>query len=120
MQIIQYLHAAILVSDLEQAEQFYSTVLGLQKVDRPFSYAGIWYQVGTVQLHLIVDKTLNLTLANGEKLGRNPHLALGVANLETAKAHLLAHDCAVQISASGRAALFTQDPDGNVIELTQV
>jgi glyoxylase I family protein len=119
MQITQYLHSAILVSDLHRAEQFYSTVLGLKKVDRPFSYAGIWYQIGPIQLHLIVDETLNLTPANPEKLGRNPHIALGVANLEAAKAHLLTHDCSIQMSASGRAALFTQDPDGNVIELTQ-
>ncbi len=120
MEITPYLHTAILVSDLHRAEQFYSNVLGLEKVDRPFSYAGVWYQIGPVQLHLIVDETLNLVPANPEKLGRNPHFALGVSNLETAKAHLLAHNCSIQLSASGRAALFTQDPDGNVIELTQV
>ncbi|MBO0351209.1 glyoxalase [Phormidium pseudopriestleyi FRX01] len=120
MQITQYLHTALLVSNLPRAEQFYSTVLGLEKVDRPFSYAGIWYQIGPIQLHLIVDETLNLIPANREKLGRNPHFALGVSNLEAAKAHLLAHNCLIQMSASGRAALFTQDPDGNIIELTQV
>jgi glyoxylase I family protein len=59
-------------------------------------------------------------LKNSEKWGRNPHLAIGVADLEAAKAHLIAHGCEVQLSASGRAALFTQDPDGNVIEITQV
>ncbi|NEQ23796.1 MAG: glyoxalase, partial [Microcoleus sp. SIO2G3] len=59
-------------------------------------------------------------LANLEKLGRNPHVALAVENLDDAKNQLLAHGCMVQSSASGRAALFTQDPDGNIIELTQV
>ena len=33
---------------------------------------------------------------------------------------LVEADCPVQTSASGRPALFTQDPDGNIIELTQI
>ncbi|MDE5069743.1 MAG: glyoxalase, partial [Trichodesmium sp. St4_bin8_1] len=35
------------------------------------------------------------------------------------KTKLLANNCPIQGSASGRAALFTQDPDGNIIELNQ-
>ncbi|NES67685.1 MAG: glyoxalase, partial [Okeania sp. SIO2D1] len=27
--------------------------------------------------------------------------------------------CQIKMSASGRPALFTQDPDGNIIELSQ-
>lgn len=120
MQISHYLHTALLVSDLTQAEQFYGAVLGLEKVDRPLNYAGAWYQLGAIQIHLIVDQSIATKLQNPEKWGRNPHLALGVENLEAAKAHLIGRGYPVQLSASGRAALFTQDPDGNVIELTQV
>ncbi|NJR41208.1 MAG: glyoxalase [Leptolyngbyaceae cyanobacterium CSU_1_4] len=120
MQITQYLHTAILVAHLEQAEYFYGTVLGLKKVDRILKYPGAWYQVGAVQVHLIEDLTFLPSLQNPEKMGRNPHLALGVENLETAQNHLTAHGCTVEMSASGRAALFTHDPDGNVIELTEV
>jgi catechol 2,3-dioxygenase-like lactoylglutathione lyase family enzyme len=94
--------------------------LGLSKVDRILKFPGAWYQVGDFQLHLIVDPTVATKLANPEKLGRNPHVALAVENLDEAKSQLLAHGCRVQASASGRAALFTQDPDGNIIELTQV
>ncbi|HEY9300821.1 MAG TPA: VOC family protein, partial [Phormidium sp.] len=54
MQITQCLHAAILVSDLERAEQFYGNVLGLSKVDRVLKFPGAWYQVGEFQIHLIV------------------------------------------------------------------
>ncbi len=120
MKITHYLHTAILVTDLERAEQFYGQVLGLEKVNRTLKYPGAWYQLGEIQVHLIVDSEFAPTLQNPEKWGRNPHLALAVENLETAKAHLTSYGCEMQLSASGRAALFTQDPDGNMIELTEM
>jgi glyoxylase I family protein len=124
MKITHYLHTAILVSDLAKAEQFYGGVLGLSKIDRILKYPGAWYELGPIQVHLIVDATLNAKdsskLQNAEKWGRNPHLALAVEDLATAKAALIAVGCELQLSASGRPALFTQDPDGNVVELTQV
>jgi len=119
MQITTYLHTALRISNLPRAEHFYGTVLGLPKVDRPLKYPGAWYQLGAVQIHLIADAEMR-PLQPPEKWGRDRHLAIGVADLEAAKAHLLAHGCEMQMSASGRAAVFTQDPDGNVIELTQV
>jgi glyoxylase I family protein len=120
MKITQYLHTSILVTHLEKSEYFYGTVLGLTKVDRIRKNPGAWYQVGAVQVHLIVDLAFLPSLQNSEKMGGNPHLALGVENLETAQKQLAAHGYATQMSASGRVALFTQDPDGNVIELTEV
>lgn len=120
MQLLRYLHTAILVSDLEKADQFYGTVLGLPKVDRSLKYPGAWYQLGAIQVHLMVHEGYASTRPNPEKWGRNPHLALAVADLEAAKAQLTTHGYPVQLSASGRSALFTQDPDGNVIELTEM
>lgn len=119
MQITRCLHVAVLVSDLEKAEHFYGNILGLSKVERILKYPGVWYQVGDFQIHLIVDSSLQAKLQNPEKWGRNPHLALSVADLDAAKSQLLEHGCSLQMSASGRAALFTQDPDGNIIELGQ-
>lgn len=120
MQIAQCLHAAVLVADLEKAEHFYGTVLGLSKVDRSLKYPGAWYQVGDFQIHLIADAEFRAVQQNPEKWGRNRHVAFAVANLEEAKAQLQAIGCEVQVSASGRAALFTHDPDGNIIELSQM
>lgn len=117
MQITQALHTAILVSQLEQAEYFYGTLLGLQKVDRVLKFPGAWYQIGSYQIHLIVDPNPTIPLINPEKLGRNQHIAFQVASLAEAKTQLLAAGCNIQMSASGRPALFTQDPDGNIIEL---
>ena len=119
MQITQCLHAAVLVSDLKQAEHFYGNVLGLPKVDRTLKFPGAWYQVGEFQLHLIVTPDISSQLQNAEKWGRNSHIAFSVVDLEAAKKELIAHNYPIQVSASGRAALFTQDPDGNIIELSQ-
>jgi len=120
MHITKCLHTAVVVSDLEKAEHFYSNILGLNKVERPLKYAGVWYQVGDFQLHLIVAPTASTQLQNPQKWGRNPHVAFSVADLELIKNLLLEHGCEVQMSDSGRTALFTQDPDGNIIELTQL
>ncbi len=75
MQIIECFHTALLVTDLQKAEDFYSHVLGLTKIDRNLNYPGTWYQIGNFQLHLIVDSSISKDLHNTEKLGRNPHLA---------------------------------------------
>lgn len=120
IQITQCLHAAVLVSDLAAAEHFYGNVLQLSKVERSLKYAGAWYQVGQFQIHLIVAPDLATQLQNLEKWGRNSHIAFAVTDLEAAKNALMTHNCPIQMSASGRAALFTQDPDSNIIELSQL
>ena len=119
IQITRCLHAAILVSDKSRSETFYDQLLGLPKVPRPFNYAGIWYQLGEIQFHLIEDPNLVVTLQNPEKIGRNPHVAFGIKDLKSVRSRLDAQNYPYQMSASGRQALFVQDPDGNVIELTQ-
>ena len=119
MQAKHYLHTALLISDLERSQHFYGTILGLEKIDRILKYPGAWYQLGAIQIHLIVHPGLTQSLDNPEKWGRNPHLAIAVADLEAAKAELSDHGYEIQLSASGRAALFTQDPDGNVIEISE-
>lgn len=119
MQVTQFLHAALLVSDLGQAQHFYEHVLGLNRVDRPLKFPGVWYQIGPVQLHLMTTANPPAELVNPQKWGRNRHLAFAVADLEGMKTRLANENYSFQMSASGRAALFVQDPDGNVIELSQ-
>lgn len=119
MQINQYLHTAILVSNLEDSEKFYGKTLGLKKVERPLNFPGIWYQIGAFQIHLIQAETVINDQVDPKKWGRNRHLAFSVDDLEAAKQQLIADHCSFQMSASGRAALFTKDPDGNIIELNE-
>jgi glyoxylase I family protein len=118
MQITQSLHTAILVTDLERSEYFYGQVLGLSKINRTLKYPGAWYQIGNYQVHLIVSSSVP-TDNQDEKWGRNPHVAFSIADLEAAKQELLSLNYPIQASASGRPAIFTKDPDGNVIELSQ-
>jgi catechol 2,3-dioxygenase-like lactoylglutathione lyase family enzyme len=121
IEVTNCLHVAIVVKNLHRAIEFYTNVLGLQQVERQFKYPGAWYQVGDFQIHLIEDPNyqtpdhINLQVST-----RNSHFALGIKDLEVAKQQLLAASYAIKMSNSGRAAMFIQDPDGNVIELTQL
>ncbi len=120
MQITRCLHVAILVSDLAKAEHFYGTILSLQKVDRPLKFPGVWYEIEGFQIHLMTNASPGAELKDIEKWGRNRHVAFSVADLTAAKEQLLSHGYEIQMSASGRPAVFTRDPDGNVIELGEV
>lgn len=120
MAITQFLHATLLVTDLERAQQFYGKVLGLAPCERPLKFPGAWYQVGDIQVHLMATDAVSSDLVNPEKWGRNRHLAFAVTDLATLKTQLQAAGYPLQASASGRAAVFVQDPDGNMIELSQL
>ena len=120
MKIARCLHTALLVSDLERAERFYGKILGLPEVERPMKFPGTWYQVGEFQIHLIVATNYCASIQNQEKWGRNPHIAFAVEDLEAIKERLDCYDIPMQPSASGRTALFARDPDGNIVELSQI
>ncbi|MGB3534975.1 MAG: VOC family protein [Microcoleaceae cyanobacterium] len=120
MKISQFLHSAILVSDLDKANYFYGTVLELPQVERSLKFAGSWYQIGAFQLHLIEASHVIRDKVNDEKWGRDRHLAFSIDDIEAAKQRLVKYDYSFQMSSSGRAALFVEDPDGNIIELNQV
>jgi glyoxylase I family protein len=120
MEISCFLHAALRISDLEQSDYFYGTLLGLARVERELKFPGIWYQIGTFQLHLIAEPKIINDGVDAEKWGRNRHLAFAVSDLEAMKTRFRATGYPFQSSASGRAALFVKDPDGNIIELNQL
>lgn len=120
MTVTQLLHAALLVQDLERSRQFYGEVLGLTECSRPFDFPGAWYQIGPQQLHIMVSPDYVARQANQERWGRNRHVALAVSDLEDYQTQFTAAGVTYQLSHSGRAALFVHDPDGNIIELSQV
>ncbi len=121
MPITQCLHTAILVTDLAKAEEFYSNILGLPKAEkRSLKFSGGWYQIGEYQIHLIVNSDFSNQIFNPDKWGRNPHISLGTDNLAEIIAKLQSRGYPVQMSSSGRAALFTKDPDGNILEISQI
>lgn len=120
MTILQFLHATLLVEDIGKAEQFYEGLLGLTPLQRNLSFEGRWYQVGTVQLHLITANHVVDDLILPEKWGRNRHLAFAIDDLSVIQQKLETAGYDYQHSSSGRAAVFVRDPDGNLIELLQV
>lgn len=119
MDSIQFLHAALLVTDLDRSAQFYGEVLALPLADRPLDFPGLWYQVGPFQIHLMTADSVPYDRINEQKWGRNRHLAFAVADLEALRHRLTTAGYPIQPSSSGRPALFTTDPDGHIIELNQ-
>jgi glyoxylase I family protein len=120
MTITHFLHATLLVREIEKAEQFYERVLGLAPLKRNLSFEGRWYQVGDVQLHLIASAQVIDDLTQPEKWGRNRHLAFAIDDLSAMQQRLEDSGYRYQHSSSGRAALFVRDPDGNLIELLYI
>jgi glyoxylase I family protein len=121
-EIVSLLHASLLVADLAQSRRFYEDVLGLKPSPaRPeMSFAGIWYDIGAAQIHLIClpnPDPVNQRPAHG---GRDRHTALGVRNFDTLKSRLDAAGLTYTLSQSGRRALFVRDPDGNALEMVAV
>ena len=117
--ILYPLHVAVQVSDLAAADEFYSQVIGLSKVDRQLSFPGSWYQIGDFQLHLIVSQWAKNS-AKEDKWGRHPHITFAINNLAEVKQSLTDTNTPFQMSSSGRSALFIKDPDGNVVELLEL
>lgn len=118
MPIQKCLHTTLLVSDLAQAEYFYEETLGLVKAERNLNFPGIWYEVDGYQIHIILHEGLPKQEPVSEKWGRNPHLAFRVSDLDTLAEKIASNGFTCQKSASGRPALFVQDIDGNIIELS--
>ncbi|MCM3160045.1 VOC family protein [Metabacillus litoralis] len=113
-------HVSLSVTDLNKAKQFYGTVLGFKEIERPkFDFPGAWYQIGTQQLHLIVDEVSSTLRKVNELNSREGHFAIRVNDYEETLTYL--KDQGVPIlekpkSKSGFAQIFCMDPDFNLIE----
>lgn len=116
MRVTGPLHVAFLVNDLEAAKQFYGGILGLKQKPRPnLDSPGVWYDLGDLELHLIV--TNRQLLPANERPNKDSHLALAVEDYESIKKELKDAGVAFGESSSGAPQIFVRDPDGNLIEL---
>jgi catechol 2,3-dioxygenase-like lactoylglutathione lyase family enzyme len=124
--IAGYAHVNLVVTDLDAALGFYVDALGCTVLPRPdFGDVarGAWLRVGDVQLHLSVHANVP------DNRGSFPHTAMYVPRdrfAETVTAleargvrfvmgHRTREDFGVPVQTA-----FVADPDGNVIELTDV
>lgn len=122
IKIKQFMHAGLIVSDLQKSRAFYEGLLGLKpNPARPnFDFEGVWYDIGQNQIHLMVVPNPYANIQRPAHGGRDNHLALSVEDVEPIKAALDAAGVPYSASKSGRAALFCRDPDGNAIEFSAV
>jgi catechol 2,3-dioxygenase-like lactoylglutathione lyase family enzyme len=115
IQVESYLHATILVRDLERTRAFYTSVLGLREIDRPrLNFKGTWFAIGEHELHIVVRENLERDPAFSD----DRHIALGVADFDGVPAKLEALGIPFRTGSNpARRQIFFRDPDGNLIEL---
>ncbi len=114
------------VADLEASERFYHDILGLQVVDRwTDDRPAIWLGLGREGfLGLWPRETGGAVAIHGGRGGVHVHIALRVPHgtLAAAQARLEALDIPVEDGwefSPGNRAIYVDDPDGNVVELTE-
>jgi glyoxylase I family protein len=110
-------HVSINVSDTDQALHFYCDVLGLEQLPRPdFGFGGAWLDAGHGrQVHLIEG---DVPPALGQ------HVAFQVDDVdrvvEQLRAQGIAIDDAKSVGGTPTRQAFAHDPDGNLVEFTQI
>ncbi len=114
-------HAGLLVGDLDASVAFYRGTLGLEIVpDRPdLGYPGAWFAIGPQQLHLLALPNPDPVTGRPPHAGRDRHVAITVADLDSLRQRLEAASVTYTMSRSGRRALFCRDPDGNGLEFIE-
>ncbi|MDQ6987274.1 MAG: VOC family protein [Mariprofundaceae bacterium] len=115
------MHVGLLVSDLSAAGSFYGDILGLEMAERPdLGFPGLFFDLaGGQQIHLMQLDNPYRDCSRPAHGGRDRHVALSTDDLNAIRNKLDAAHISYTLSKSGRAALFTRDPDGNVIELCE-
>lgn len=127
-------HVGLLVSDLERSLRFYQGVLGLElNRDRPddkLPYRGAWLWIGTgpsspntftgQMIHLMELPSPDPTEGRPAHGGRDRHFCVSVRSVAAVVERLEKAGVPYTSSASGRAAAFFRDPDGNVLECAEM
>jgi diguanylate cyclase (GGDEF)-like protein/PAS domain S-box-containing protein len=100
----------------EEAEGFYGSLLGFERVPKPAELAargGCWFSSGTVQLHLGVEEPF--------RPARKAHPALKVDHIDPLLAQFAAAGIDVRPAedVDGRRRVHVDDPFGNRLELIE-
>ena len=113
------------VADLAASERFYREVIGLPVAarwgdERP----AVWLALGREGfLGLWPPETGGAVAIHGGRGGRHVHFALrlpvGAIDAVTARLEALGYEVEERDFGSGNRAIYVDDPDGNVLELTE-
>ncbi len=115
-------HVSFIVNKLTVSLDFYCGLLNIeQKTNRPdIGFNGAWLKVNAQQeIHLLELPNPDPVTGRPAHGGRDRHAAFSIENLEPLKNALGANNIPYTMSKSGRAALFTRDPDGNALEFIE-
>ena len=113
------------VSDLAASERFYRDVIGLSVAERwTDERPAVWLALGREGfLGLWPPETGGAAAIHGGRGGCHVHFALCVpmGTLDTVRARLESLDYPVEFRdfGAGNRAIYLDDPDGNVVELTE-
>lgn len=119
-------HITLVVKDLDESRRFYVDLLGMEEVPRPgFSFAGLWFQVGTVQIHLILEHDesgpAGAHVPDDCSISRTRHFAFEVDDAMTAADRLREQGIKIVVGPKrrpdGPTQLYIFDPDRNLVEL---
>jgi catechol 2,3-dioxygenase-like lactoylglutathione lyase family enzyme len=112
---LDHVQICIPVGEEEQAREFYTSVLGLEEIEKPDALkpnGGLWFKVADIQLHIGVE--------DGQGKSKR-HPAFEVEGLEEIRRHLQENHVRIkeetQVPGLSRFSFF--DPFDNRIELME-
>ena len=114
---LDHLQVAIPRGEEAAARNFYGVILGLPEIPKPPPLAargGVWFQCGPQQVHLGVEDDF--------RPAKKAHPAFVVDDLDGIQRALSAGGFPVvldPVTLVGSRRVFTEDPFGNRVELTQ-
>jgi len=96
----------------EEARQFYTNIIALEKIPGNHPHGALWFNIGDIQLHIREETDVNFS---------DRHPAFEVLNLKMAEQFLQQRKIDIHYSSEidGRQRCFFRDPFGNRFELLE-